>query len=102
MHFYRDNNGFEVDLILEKGHKELELFEIKPAYTISKVFKRNMERFESLHPGYGLYMNIDADKATQKGNSISKIVSSKEKAVSRISGIPKGKIPSDMKRPLLK
>lgn len=47
-------------------------------------------------------MNIDADKATQKGNSISKIVSSKEKAVSRISGIPKGKIPSDMKRLSLK
>ena len=47
-------------------------------------------------------MNIDADKATQKGNSISKIASSKEKAVSRISGIPKGKIPSDMKRLSLK
>ena len=40
-------------------------------------------------------MNIDADKATQKGNSISKIVS-------RISGIPEGKIPSDMKRLSLK
>ena len=58
VHFYRDNNGFEVDLILEKGHKELELFEIKPAYTISKDFKRNMERFESLHPGYDIFLKL--------------------------------------------
>ena len=39
-------------------HKELELFEIKPAYTISKDFKRNMERFESLHPGYDIFLKL--------------------------------------------
>ena len=58
LYFYRDNNGVEVDLILEKGQKELELFEIKSAYTISRDFIRNMDRFEHLHPGYSISKNI--------------------------------------------
>ncbi len=58
LYFYRDNNGVEVDLILEKGQKELELFEIKSAYTISKDFTRNMDRFEHLHPGFEIRKNI--------------------------------------------
>lgn len=58
MFFYRDNNGVEVDLILEKEHKELELFEIKSAYTVAKDFVRNMDRFENLHPGYSISKNI--------------------------------------------
>ena len=58
LYFYRDNNGVEVDLIMERGQKELELFEIKSAYTISKEFTRNMDRFEHLHPGYEVRKNI--------------------------------------------
>ena len=58
LYFYRDNNGVEVDLILEKGQKELELFEIKSAYTISRDFIKNMDRFERLHPGYTISKNI--------------------------------------------
>lgn len=58
LYFYRDNNGVEVDLILEKGQNELELFEIKSAYTISKDFSRNMDRFEHIHPGYTVSKNI--------------------------------------------
>ena len=58
LYFYRDNNGVEVDLILEKGQKELELFEIKSAYTISRDFIKNMNRFERLHPGYTISKNI--------------------------------------------
>lgn len=56
--FYRDNNGVEVDLILEKGHNNLELFEIKSAYSISRDFRKNMDRFENLHPGYSIAKNI--------------------------------------------
>ena len=52
LYFYRDNNGVEVDLILEKGPRELELFEIRSVYTISKGFVRNMDRFEHLYSGY--------------------------------------------------
>ena len=58
LYFYRDNNGVEVDLILEKGQKELALFEIKSAYSISRDFSRNMDRFEHLHPGYSVSKNI--------------------------------------------
>ena len=58
LYFYRDNNGVEVDLILERGQKELDLFEIKSAYTISKDFIRNMDRFEHLHPGYAVSKNV--------------------------------------------
>ena len=58
LYFYRDNNGVEVDLIMERGQKELELFEIKSAYTISKEFTRTMDRFEHLHPGYEVKKNI--------------------------------------------
>lgn len=58
LYFYRDNNGLEVDLIFEKGQKELELFEIKSAYSVSKDFSRNMDRFENLHPGYVIHKNV--------------------------------------------
>ncbi len=58
LYFFRDNNGLEVDLILEKGIREIELFEIKSAYTISNDFTRNMNRFEKLHPGYKIGKNI--------------------------------------------
>lgn len=58
LYFYRDNNGVEVDLILEKGIREVELFEIKAAYSISKDFARNLNRFENLHPGYKVGKNI--------------------------------------------
>ena len=58
LYFYRDNNGLEVDLIFEKGQKELELFEIKSAYSVSKDFARNMDRFENLHPGYVIHKNV--------------------------------------------
>ena len=58
LYFYCDNNGVEVDLILERGQKELDLFEIKSAYTISKEFVRNMDRFENLHPGFAVRKNI--------------------------------------------
>ena len=58
LYFFRDNNGLEIDLIFEKGIREIELFEIKSAYTISKDFVKNMNRFEKLHPGYKIGKNI--------------------------------------------
>ena len=34
------------------------VFEIKSAYTISKEFIKNMDRFENLHPGFAVRKNI--------------------------------------------
>ena len=58
LYFYRDNNGVEVDLILERSRNVLDLFEVKSAYSISKDFARNMDRFEKLHPNCAIRKHI--------------------------------------------
>ncbi len=58
-HFYRDTNGNEVDVILNRGG-ELIPVEIKSAATFTKAFLSGLERFrqaagERCQPGYVLY-----------------------------------------------
>lgn len=58
LYFYRDSNGIEVDLILQRGLRKLDLFEIKSAYSISSEFAKNLHRFENLHKNYEVTKNI--------------------------------------------
>lgn len=58
LYFFRDNNEVEVDLIFERSRNVLDLFEVKPAYSISKDFTRNMDRFENLHPNCAIRKHI--------------------------------------------
>ena len=59
IHFYRDTNGNEVDVILNRGG-ELIPVEIKSAATFTKAFLSGLERFRQAagkrcQPGYVLY-----------------------------------------------
>lgn len=50
LYFYRDSNGVEVDIVFERTSQEVDLFEIKASYSVSRDFSKGMDRFASLHP----------------------------------------------------
>ena len=50
MHFYRDSNGNEVDLLLEHG-TGLYAVEVKAGATVAADYFRNLTRFDALMAG---------------------------------------------------
>lgn len=70
LYFFRDSQGFEVDLILEEGTK-LRPIEIKSSMTFSPDFSKGIERFQKLVPeatdGMVLYAGNDVKR--EKGVS---------------------------------
>lgn len=45
IYFWRDNNGVEIDCLVEKSSQELALVEIKGGQTFTKDFLKNLKRF---------------------------------------------------------